>query len=314
VSFRGSGPGQYSKAPQSILAIGGDSTLIPDEGLKRWLILNGTSVVATVPAERMGFGATSPLAGIQADRRGFLVKKVVAAFDSAAAAAGIPDSALVLRTTRAGGKVDTLTRLRRIPVRVETTTDTVTGQTVTDTVPVSFPWFVSSESSILCADGWLAVVRVDPYRVDWRSPDGKWIRGDPLPFPDIEADDDEKRFLLGRVSRSTGVAWMLLLTRIRDMGGWPASFPPVDLDHWPLLATADGRVVVRHNESSMSPQPRYDVINRKGKLEGQILLRWNERILGFGAKSVYILETGNDEAQVIRRHAWNWPPKKPAGQ
>jgi hypothetical protein len=51
-------------------------------------------------------------------------------------------------------------------------------------------------------------------------------------------------------------------------------------------------------------QMRYDVVGRSGRLEEQLILGPNERLLGFGARSVYLVVTDIDGTQTIQRHPW----------
>ena len=52
------------------------------------------------------------------------------------------------------------------------------------------------------------------------------------------------------------------------------------------------------------PEPRYDVIDRRGVVNGQLVLEPNERLVGFGARSVYVVERDADDIERIRRHPW----------
>jgi hypothetical protein len=47
-------------------------------------------------------------------------------------------------------------------------------------------------------------------------------------------------------------------------------------------------------------------VNRRGGLDGQLVLATNERVVGFGARSVYLSVTDDDGIQRLRRHPW--PP------
>ena len=45
-------------------------------------------------------------------------------------------------------------------------------------------------------------------------------------------------------------------------------------------------------------------VDRAGKLLGILELKANETIGGFGARSLYIIETDADDLRFIRRHPW----------
>ena len=149
------------------------------------------------------------------------------------------------------------------------------------------------------ADGWVAVVRADPYRVEWLTRDGLWIRGAPLPFQSIRVDDKEKRAYLERSAAAVGKD-----SSPRDsITDWPSTLPPYR-SPIVLLAAPDGRLLVPRLPAADRPETRYDVVNRRGTLDGQLVLSPNERIAGVGASSVYVAVSDDDGIQRIRRHAW----------
>jgi len=47
---------------------------------------------------------------------------------------------------------------------------------------IRFPVLVTRDEAIRMRDGWVAIARVSPYRVEFRSPDGGWTGGAPLSF------------------------------------------------------------------------------------------------------------------------------------
>src|SRR3989304_2291897 len=101
--------------------------------------------------------------------------------------------------------------------------------------------------------------RAEPYRVDWRAPDGRWVHGAPLPFVAVKASDREKCWAMerwfGRVDPCDPA----------ELPGWPEVMPPF-VSLWPqglepvLLAGADGHLVIARTPSAASPEHRYDVV------------------------------------------------------
>ena len=159
------------------------------------------------------------------------------------------------------------------------------------------------EEALLFTDGWLAVARLEPYRVDWRTPDGRWIRGAALPVPLEKLDGREKQAHMERRAETTGQP-----TKSPDtVSGWPETIPPFAGNS--IVGSRDGRLLLRHEKTADHPETIYDVVTRRGILEGQITMPDNERIIGFGAKSVYIVVTDDDGIQRLRRHPW--PAERP---
>jgi hypothetical protein len=61
---------------------------------------------------------------------------------------------------------------------------------------------------------------------------------------------------------------------------------------------------LRDRGGRRSPTPRYDLVDRSGRLIGQLAMPDSERVVGFGPRSVYIVTTDGDGFQRLRRHPW----------
>jgi hypothetical protein len=241
---------------------------------RRWLILVGDSVVRKVLPEHVPPGALAPLG---ADRRGRALFRLFGAS---------VDSASIVLVDRATGKADTVTDVALEGRRLPPSRGTVSGRQVTRYTKVPLR---SSEEPLLFSDGWVAVTRIDPYRVDWRAPDGKWTLGRPLLARPVRLTAAEKAAYL---KRKPG---------FRNATDWPSEMPPFETPVT-LLASPDGRILVKRLPTLAEPGTRYDVIDRAGNRVTQIVLPANEHILGFGARSVYIVVTDDDGIQRLRRH------------
>ena len=124
----------------------------------------------------------------------------------------------------------------------------------------------------LFGDGWIAVAHPDPYRVDWRRPDGEWVRGAALPFDRVPVTDWQKCFA------ATGDRNPVAC----DGPGWAKGVSLPSPDHIPPFVmerhdrTTPGGIAVRPGPSGMlliqrtlmadAPGRRYDVIDRTGSL------------------------------------------------
>jgi len=71
-----------------------------------------------------------------------------------------------------------------------------------------------------------------------------------------------------------------------------------------VLATSDGRLLIRRAPSSSTDSTLYDIVDRRGALTGKLMLPSNEAVVGFGLSSVYIVETAEFGLQILRRHVW----------
>lgn len=281
VSRRGGGPGEFQVFIARLLPLRGDSTLAAD--ITRWLILDGDSVVATLPPNTPAMQAVNPWP-ISADQFGHVLTE---------RSAPRGESAYVAIVDRATGRSDSIARLRagvrRAPVRAVTLPDGQKGMAISR-IPLDV-----REASVLFSDGWMAIARLEPYRVDWRSPAGQWTRGAPLPFRAIRVNDREKEAFAARN------------TWARNATDWPELLPPFDTSPTtPLFAASDGTLLVRRLPTADQPESRYDLVDRRGMLKGQLVLSTTQHILGFGAESVYVITTDDDGLQTLTRHPW--PP------
>jgi hypothetical protein len=200
------------------------------------------------------------------------------------------DSQPVLFVDRSSGQVDTVARLRRGVRRapISTVNDPVMGRGMrVGRIPLNV-----LDATLLLPDGWTAVVRVDPYRVDWRSPEGRWVTGAPIPTPSIRMTDRERQAYAQRNS------WA------RNATDWPEVLPPFDTPT-SLFSTPDGWLVIKRLAAAGATGQRYDLVDKSGVRRGSLALRPNEAIIGFGAASVYVIETDDDGIQRLRRHLYS---------
>jgi hypothetical protein len=162
------------------------------------------------------------------------------------------------------------------------------------------------------SDGWIALALMSPYRVDWRRPDGAWVRGQPLPAASVRIDQNEKCAAL--------VVWapranLQCTSEATDRYSWPQFLPPflgkfanTRLGTAPrtanILGTPEGNLLIRRTPSVATGGLRYDVIDRQGQLSGYLMLPASEAIVGFGTASVFTIRTDQDDVQWLRRHRW----------
>jgi hypothetical protein len=71
----------------------------------------------------------------------------------------------------------------------------------------------------------------------------------------------------------------------------------------PILAAPDGKLWIARVVSATENGTRYDVVDRRGALAGLLMLPENARVVGFGAKAVYVAVTDDDGIQHLSRHA-----------
>lgn len=256
----------------SLVPLAGDSTLVAVQNMG-WIFLDAEKVLGMLPLSNPVVKAAESPFPFSADRSGHVLS----------IAGGWPDSANAILIDRATNEQQRITRLWQ-------------SEPARGGIPA--PVFVVNEQSVVALDGWIAVVRAHPYRVDWRMPSGEWIRGGPLPVPTILMD-----------AREVDAYWAKFAPYRPD---------PSETHHWPKyvepftypqpIATPDGKVLVRRNPSADAMGVRYDVINRRGELEGQIVLpSRRDQIAGFGTTSIYLVtlpDSTNPRRIQLERRPW----------
>lgn len=284
VGRQGRGPGEFQSLGR-LVSLAGDSSLIVDWGNQRWLILSGARVAVTVPPESPALTATR-VSVTSADGSGYVLAEVYAR--------PLPgrrwnpaDSMCLVRVERTTGRADTVGRIRPRYER---------GQ-LFGRGEVSVPPLAIGEQALLFLDGWMAIARLEPYQVEWRSPDGRTIRGTPLPFSVTKVNEREKRAYFDREAKAWGRAPQYAPNPV-----WPENLPVFERDA--LLAAPDGMVLVRRMPTASVSDTRYDVVDRRGTLVRQISLPENQWIVGFGRRAAYLVVTDADGIQRIERHPW----------
>lgn len=290
----GSGPSEFRRV-FPLFAIAGDSTLMQDGGNRRWLMLHRDSIVQTIPATTPVVAAVSLIASAEQGDRLHMAGYVRPAPNQPATPG---ESAYVLLVRRSTGAVDTVTRIARAWSEMSVESRNPDGSVRMGTFRQRS--LDGEENAHLMSDGWLAVVRLNPYRVDWRSPAGVVTKGTTLPVPPQPVDLEVKqryatRFPKDDQGRSVGYE------RVRD---WAAYVAPIATFCGCLSEAPDGRLLIRRQVVAPADSTRYDVVDRKGKLSGFVMLSSRERIIGSGNKAVYVAWKDEDDIERIRRHPW----------
>jgi hypothetical protein len=311
VGRRGQGPHEYGTVGP-LLPLAGDSSLMVDVLSRRWLLFSGSSLVATLPPDIPIIKAVKTFAK-GADGLGHVWASVSPReFVQETAKAGSidfgpADSDIVVRGNRATGKLDTVTRVRGAVSR-RTVTANAYGRF--HGVTWSHAPLSAVESAALFSDGWFAVARVEPYRVDWIAPDGRVRRGRPIPVTPIKVTAPEKEAYFARVaaSRATGAETAALpdamkreIDALRDR--FPAVFPPFT---GAPIAGADGNLWLRRPVSKRFPNLRYDVVDRRGQRIGIVSLARGERVVTVSRTAVYVAWKDQDGIERLRRHPGAW--------
>jgi hypothetical protein len=285
----GMGPREFPRV-RTLLPLANDSTLMVDVVARRWTLFHADSVVRTVSTTEAAYQLTGGNV-VSSDTLGHY---------------------LSLRP-RAGEREsfgDSTELLLAVPLR--STSETVSvlapnsdrylpGPADKDGRPASvrivFPALSVAEQAVLAADGHLAVARLNPYRVDWRSPSGGWMRGGPLPFSTTRIDDAERAAVRRRLEAAGGRKGYP-----SDAARWPSMVPPFQNEA--LRISPEGHLLVQRTPTAKEPDTVYDVVDRQGRLVRRLAMSPAEHIVGFGRGTVFTVRRSEDGLETVRRHPW----------
>jgi len=289
----GSGPGEYRR-PMSLVPLGGDSSLVTDDALRRWLVLSGETIVDHIPTDREPARAVGFLL-YGGDSRSQVLS--VRAFKSAEpmqmTVTWHAESTFAIRGDISRRRADTLARLRGGAARMQRVQLIRPGADINPTHLLPNP-LVVADQALLFPDGWIAVAHFAPYRVEWLSPQGRWTQGGPLPLTRIRVTETERRAAMERRFEERGRA-----TATSVFNDWPEELPPYLDDA--LLAMPSGHLLIRRTPVSGTKAGIYDIIDRRGLLTATMRVAADERIVGFGARAMYVSVTNEDDVAILQR-------------
>lgn len=296
----GDGPEEY-RWPNGLFALGGDSTLVSDARTRRLILLHQGRPVSTTPASAPVMTSSDGFilgAGGGYIMRGFTPTGLGRAVDQG-------DSLIVARFSRQTGRGDTLARMRSGFGGLPGSATRSTPMAEAAAGPVARRQYMAApvigDQAFGFPDGWVAVARMEPYRVDWITPTGEVRRGPPINAPLAPLNDKEKRFYLARAAARDGQP----AGEPADIKDWRPAIPPFwGFFNAALYPAPQGHLVIARAPTVALPTPTYDWVDRSGAFRGQLVLAANESVVGFGAQSIYVVARQTDGTEQLRRHPW----------
>lgn len=289
--------------PSTLLPLPGDSTLLADESLSRFLILGpDLKIHRAFSTQRPGMVYTPwPRA---TDRQGRLYFQVPA---WAAGPGSLDDDSVhVARLDLRTGKVDTLARARRPhePARK---------------FGLPYVGFAPQDVWQATPEGRIALVRGKDYHVEWLEPGGRITRGPAVPFtviPVTERDriDFMRTFLEnssmgGRGSGSTNPTGlsavpdeMLAPDRVKAMAAQNpfAETKPPFTDLTPRVGH-DNCLWVERSLPAGAPRT-FDVFDAAGRPRLRVTLPAGRRLIAVGRDGVYLVALSADGLETLERY------------
>lgn len=273
IGRRGRGPREFADVG-ALLQLRGDTTLVVDRGNSRMSTFSGGRLVATHAQAFVGWRASDVVLG--GAPNAILVQR--RASRHATGAGEVRDSVVFL-LLHSSGSADTVgfgngDRVVRRPISPN-------GPEATLMVVLDDP-----DQATVFPDGWVAIARTSPFTVTWHSPSGVVRRGPQLAWNAARVDETEKRAYTERLERLRG-------TRLPAFMPWASAVPPFTGER-SLIPLANGNLLLRTTPRAGSPGSRYLIVNREGGAVASLVLAWNQRVVGCGAKFLFISEVSEE--------------------
>jgi hypothetical protein len=282
---RGSPPGHY-KFPGWVAHLAGDTVALVDfSALRttRWSEAGRPLDVLPIPEA----GGSTPVLLYDTLGRGYKVDYQAILGGGEPGRTLRPDSVPVLRIALGGGTVDTVAHLASPEYG-----DAVFGEEVQQAAKV----FAPNDFFGVLPDGTAWVARGREGRVDWRSPGGDWLIGEPHDFPRVPVTDADKDRVLAQV-REQGKQFGM-------PQGLPIVYPFADtkpaFDF--ALSRPTGEVWLQQPRKDEKAALVYSVIDRRGKWQRDVTFPKNASLAGFGANgAVYASIRNSDSTRTLAR-------------
>lgn len=264
-------PGEIKNPAQVFVA--GDTLYVGDWGLRRtslWTL--GGRLVRTIPASAAARGALPE--GRDDAGRFYLELAPSAGADGS----GNRDSAAVAVADPTITRLDTLARLAPLDM-AEVMGES--GRRFERRV------FSGTDHWGSLPDGTLWVARVYHNRVDFRSPDGRWIEGQSLPDRVLEVTRfDRELFYQKFPPELRATAERLPMAPVK---------PPFEA----AFADPGGLVWLEKSRAPADSSRRYHVVDRQGRLQREIRVPGPGRILAIGDRSALVAERVRDGTRFV---------------
>ncbi len=312
VSREGSGPLEYRRLTQ-LLGRAGDSTLAYDVMNARFLVLDAKGAPTGTISLREAAGGlpVGPTAVRGYDASGRLYYQGMK-FAVGPDGPAISDSMYILRLDPKSKKVDTLGHARAGVPSIKMSGDMQKG---TGSVKLSMSAFPIVDEWSLLPDGQVVVVRGANYQLQFLG--GATPRTlPPVAFSPVkvtEADKAKARKQLKEAEKEMQKAAASAAASIPRVQG--QRMPGIGMDEpteWPALKPAftraalkvapNGEIWVRRLREASKEAELYDVFTPAGKLAYRVELPPKTKLVGFGARYLYLSREDEDELQYLGRY------------
>ncbi len=310
IAHQGSGPEEFRSAG-TLIAVPGDTTMMFDLENNRLLVIDGRG-------QAVGTIAVPGIVGLGAEFRGadrlgriYLHASGLPTPDQMDAGNHrLPDSSAVIRWDRAGGgSLDTVAMLAEPKAE-----SGGSGNVMFFMIPP----MTSRDDWGVTPDGSIGLIRVTPYRAEWRDSAGGKVVGPEQRYQKVPVTEADKKAWEEEQRNAPGFS--ISMGPAPGGGGGPAPAPSGDPGvpggvpeiKWPdtkppfmeraVVAGPGRRLWVLRTRAAADSIPVYDVFDARGELSERVSLPVGTRIVGFGKTTVYLIHTDEDGIQHLQRY------------
>lgn len=269
---QGSGPREYTR-PARVVSDGAGGALVPDLALRRALHVSPSGSIdddVLISFDRARFNPAT-IRGV--DPWGRFIHHTVDP-------SGGRDSLPIVRTDTARRDEHVVVWWPMAASRPGPTRRDASGVSTQDLRPASL--WPARTAWVVLPDGTVALVRPNPYQIQFVRPDGRVQFGAAVPHHPVKVDDAFRR----AVQRERGARIQ------RDQ--FPEELPPFEgLDD--VIVSQNGEIWVGRMRVWDDSIPSYDVFDGIGRRTIVARLRPRSRIVGFGPGTIYVARQNADD-------------------
>lgn len=294
VAREGGGPVEF-RSPGRLFAWAGDSVAMYDRTARRLLILDGTGkpVRSLQLTQSLSFAPRPPSRNDVrfVDQRGRVYAQS-AAIPVAMPGKPVPDSTPLVRFDAARSSVDSIASLK-----ISDLVQRPDGDVVSVSLgAVANPYRVR-DAWVGFADGTVALVRSNPYFVEWHTDAGRRVSGAPVRYSPVRVTTRDREVIARTGVTIGGRSVPIAVDKLTDLPDVKPAF-----DHTTVVADPRRAVWVQRFGRAEDTRPVYDVFDDSGSLVQRVRVPPRSRIAALSAAHVYLVESDSDGFQWLRRH------------
>ena len=294
----GADSGQYVQ-PGGIYAGRSDTIFVVDRGQTRLLVISPTGAIVGIRSIALRGVTGSSDADVdykRVDSRGLAYFTQREGGGRVNANGLVADSVPLLRFDPARQVGDTVTLLR---TRLQRLVSQDGNMRIYQTV-IGSP----EDTWGVAPDGRVAVVRAEPYRVEWHAGSGRVTRGPVIGHEALSYTAAEKEAISARSAASSASVGMVGAARTNSSGA-PREFAPNKPPFEPngeAIVSPNGHIWVPRTLPFGAAKTVYDIFDGQGERADRVELPARSRVIGFGAGCIYAAERDERGAVSLRKY------------